>query len=194
VLKYNTVRLCLKAGRNYGPPGAKRMVYFIDDLNMPMLDAYNTQQPIALLRQHIDYGHWYDRNKLSYQNIRVIQNTSYVAAMNPSAGSFIINPRLQRHSATFAVDFPSQVSLMDIYRTFLTGHLANFRPEIQELKTKIIEATLMLHTKVVEKFRKTASNFHYEFNIRHLANVFQGLLMSTPAQFKACILMEPISN
>ena len=26
------------------------------------------------------------------------------------------------------------------------------------------------------KFRKTAANFHYEFNVRHLTNVFQGLL------------------
>eukprot|EP00698_Gefionella_okellyi_P005145 TRINITY_DN1471_c0_g1_i4.p1 TRINITY_DN1471_c0_g1~~TRINITY_DN1471_c0_g1_i4.p1 ORF type:complete len:2448 (+),score=753.76 TRINITY_DN1471_c0_g1_i4:538-7881(+) len=173
-----------KAGRNYGPPGAKKMVYFVDDLNMPMLDAYNTQQPIALMRQHLDYGHWYDRTKLSHQNIRVIQNTQYITAMNPTAGSFTVNPRLQRHFAVFAVDFPSQVSLMDIYKTFLTGHLTPFTAIIQELKNKIIEATLTLHSKVVETFRKTAINFHYEFNIRHLANVFQGLLMSQPGQFK----------
>lgn len=24
-----------KAGRNYGPPGNKSMIYFIDDMNMP---------------------------------------------------------------------------------------------------------------------------------------------------------------
>lgn len=24
-----------KAGRNYGPPGSKHMIYFIDDMNMP---------------------------------------------------------------------------------------------------------------------------------------------------------------
>jgi dynein heavy chain len=30
-----------------------------------------------------------------------------------------------------------------------------------------------LHDKVSTTFRKTAINFHYEFTVRHLANVFQ---------------------
>ncbi len=53
----------------------------------------------------------------------------------------------------------------------------------QELGTKILQAALALHDKVASTFRKTAINFHYEFTVRHLANVFQGLLMSTPEQF-----------
>lgn len=48
-----------KAGRNYGPPGSKRLVYFIDDMNMPEVDAYGTVQPHTLIRQHMDYNHWY---------------------------------------------------------------------------------------------------------------------------------------
>ena len=36
---------------------------------------------------------------------------------------------------------------------------------------------------VVASFRKTAVNFHYEFTVRHLSNVFQGLLSSTPDNF-----------
>jgi dynein heavy chain len=83
-----------KTGKNYGPPGNLKMIYFIDDLNMPSLDPYNTQTAIELMRQLGDYGHWYDRNKLSTKEIA---NTQYLCCMNPTAGSFFVNPRLQRH-------------------------------------------------------------------------------------------------
>lgn len=47
-----------KAGRKFGPPTAKRLIYFIDDLNMPEVDVYGTVQPHTLIRQHLDYSHW----------------------------------------------------------------------------------------------------------------------------------------
>eukprot|EP01047_Picozoa_sp_COSAG01_P077298 COSAG01_NODE_13872_length_1525_cov_0.963534_1_plen_94_part_10 len=53
-----------KAGIVYGPPGNKTLIYFIDDLNMPVVDTYGTQEPIALLRCFCDYGLWYEREKL----------------------------------------------------------------------------------------------------------------------------------
>lgn len=83
-----------KAGRNFGPPGTKKLTYFIDDMNMPEVDTYGTVQPHTLIRQHLDYSHWYDRTK---QTLKVVSNVQYVASMNPTAGSFTINPRLQRH-------------------------------------------------------------------------------------------------
>ena len=46
------------SGRNYGPPGTKKLVYFIDDMNMPEVDTYGTVQPHTLIRQHLDYQHW----------------------------------------------------------------------------------------------------------------------------------------
>ena len=168
-----------KAGINYGPPGTKRLVYFVDDLNMPKLDAYETAMPISLIRQHLGWGHWFDRSKLTQKNIN---GTQYVAAMNPTAGSFIVNPRLQRLFATFAVEFPGLDSLLTIYGTFLQGHLQSrgFSAELQELGNKVMQAALGLHNKVAATFRKTAVNFHYEFTVRHLAGVFQGLLQSRP--------------
>lgn len=47
-----------KGGRIYGPPDRRRMVCFIDDLNMPEVDTYGTVQPHTLIRQHMDYKHW----------------------------------------------------------------------------------------------------------------------------------------
>ncbi len=32
-----------KSGVCFGPPGARRLVYFIDDMNMPFVDKYDTQ-------------------------------------------------------------------------------------------------------------------------------------------------------
>ena len=58
-----------KTGTNYGPPGKAALVYFLDDLNLPELDKYNTQSAIALVRQQFDYGHWYDRSKLLLRNL-----------------------------------------------------------------------------------------------------------------------------
>jgi hypothetical protein len=36
---------------------------FIDDLNMPKLDAYGTQQPITWLQTLMSRGFFYDRGK-----------------------------------------------------------------------------------------------------------------------------------
>ena len=79
-----------KAGKVYGPPGNKRLIYFIDDMNMPEVDKYFTVQAHTIIRQHFCYGHWYDRVKLTQKEIK---NCQYIACMNPTAGAFTIDPR-----------------------------------------------------------------------------------------------------
>ena len=49
---------------------------------------------------------------------------------------------------------------------------------VQEMVSGVIKGALSLHSVVATTFRKTAANFHYEFNVRHLSNVFQGMLMA----------------
>lgn len=80
--------------------------------------------------------------------------------------------------------FPDNESLFQIFNTFLSGHLKNFKSSVQEQCSLIIKAALQLHTLIVSSFRKTAINFHYEFNIRHLSNVFEGLLLAQPTYFQ----------
>ncbi|XP_013396327.1 dynein beta chain, ciliary isoform X2 [Lingula anatina] len=168
-----------KAGRNYGPPGSKRLVYFIDDMNMPEVDQYFTVQPHTLIRQHLDYKHWYDRAKLTLKDIH---NTQYVSCMNPTSGSFTINPRLQRHFCVFAMSNPSSEALGTIYTSILSGHLSlnGFPAVIQKYAQTLVNGALAMHAKVATSFLPTAIKFHYVFNLRDMSNIFQGLLFSQP--------------
>ncbi len=166
-----------RVGTQYGPPGGARLVYFLDDLNLPQVDPYNTQSAIELLRQHMEYGHVYDMAKLQPKQIL---GTQVVACLNPAAGSSQVNPRLQRWFATFAVGLPGPTSLLTIYQTFLDGHLRHFEADARGQTSSVIKAAYGLHQQVAALFRKTAANFHYEFNIRHLSQVFQGLLVARP--------------
>lgn len=83
-------------------------VYFIDDFNMPDPDKYGTQSAIAILRQHKDYGGFYDLKTL---RMKKLDSTQLVAAMNPTAGSFFIIDRMQRHFATFGTPPPEAAVL-----------------------------------------------------------------------------------
>eukprot|EP00058_Branchiostoma_floridae_P010281 XP_002595769.1 hypothetical protein BRAFLDRAFT_200305 [Branchiostoma floridae] len=166
-----------KAGRNFGPPGNKRLVYFIDDMNMPEVDTYGTVQPHTLIRQHMDYMQWYDRQKLI---LKEVHNCQYVAAMNPTAGSFTINPRLQRWFCMFALSFPGVDALTTIYTSIIAGHMSQggFSNAVQKLAPTVVAAALDLHKKVAGTFLPTAIKFHYIFNLRDLSNIFQGILFA----------------
>ena len=44
-------------------------LYFRDDMNMPEVDFYGTVQPHTLIRQHLDYHHWYNHQHHYYSMI-----------------------------------------------------------------------------------------------------------------------------
>ncbi|XP_078257485.1 dynein axonemal heavy chain 17-like [Rhinoraja longicauda] len=167
-----------KTGRNFGPSGTKRLIYFIDDMNMPEVDKYGTVAPHTLIRQHLDHGHWYDKIKLTLKDIH---NCQYVACMNPTSGSFTIDSRLQRHFCVFAVSFPGQDALHSIYSAILHQHLVNrnFPSLMVKFHSQLITAALVLHQKITAAYLPTAIKFHYIFNLRDLSNIFQGFLFAT---------------
>ncbi|KAM3866414.1 LOW QUALITY PROTEIN: dynein axonemal heavy chain 11 [Diretmus argenteus] len=168
-----------KAGRNFAPPATKRLIYFIDDLNMPEVDVYGTVQPHTLIRQHLDYSHWYDRQRLV---LKEIHNCQYITCMNPTAGSFSVNPRLQRHFSVFAVHFPSADALATIFSSILSAHFLQkgFSFGVSRSVGTLIQAAICLHQKISQNFLPTAIRFHYIFNLRDLSSIFQGMLFALP--------------
>ena len=174
-----------RSGKIYGPPSQKKLIYFVDDLNMPFVEEYGTQTPIALLRQHADYGCWFDRGELGLK--KDIQDIQFIAAMNPQCGSFNINPRLQRHYATFACLMPGAEDLKTIYGAILDSHLGAFDNKVQKVAQHLVNAAIELHKAVSEKFLPSAVKFTYNFNVRDMASVFQGVCLSRPDYY-----MQPI--
>ncbi|KAK9808985.1 hypothetical protein WJX72_007373 [[Myrmecia] bisecta] len=171
-----------KSGVRFGPPGAKRLVYFVDDMNMPFVDKYDTQSAIELMRQSIDYRGWFDKVKVV---LKEVTNTQYCACMNPTAGSFHITPRMQRHFATFAVQMPNVDIVKTIYVSMLDGHLGQgFDGEVAKMGGRLVDATIELHRHIMNNFLPSAVKFHYQFNLRELSNITQGLCRMTKEYFK----------
>jgi dynein heavy chain len=166
-----------KAGIQFGPPGNKTLIYFIDDLNMPVVDKYGTQEPIALLRVFTDYKMWYEREKLTPRRVK---SCDIAACMNPTAGSFIVDGRFQRQFATFSCQLPPASSLTIVFGSILTAHLDSFDPEVSEIGPILTAAASELQSSVANTFLPSAVKFHYIFNLRDIANVFGGLCRSEP--------------
>jgi hypothetical protein len=113
-------------------------------MNMPFVDKYDTQSAIELARQLVDYRGWYDKVKIL---LKEVMNCQYVACMNPTAGSFNITPRMQRHFVTFAVQMPTADIVRSIYFAIMDGHLGSggFDNDVARLSGKLVDATIELH-------------------------------------------------
>ena len=165
-----------RSGRVFGPPTGKKLIYFMDDLNLPYKETYGTQNSLELLRQIVDHRSFYDRTDLGFR--KEVTDVQFVAGMNPTAGSFSVNARLQRHFTTFSCMMPSVSDLHMIYKSILDGHLANFSSAVQGLTNKITEASIGLHDAVSTKFLPSATRFVYNWNMRELSAIYQGLCLS----------------
>ncbi len=70
---------------------------FIDDMNMPKVDTYGTQQPIAMLKLLVERGGIYDRGQVQLTDINIVDLmmlmlllTSLMNLLYPDSEQFII--------------------------------------------------------------------------------------------------------
>lgn len=171
-----------RAGSTFAPPSGKTLVVFVDDMNMPKVDTYGTQQPIALLLFLISKGTLYDHGK--DLNLKHIKNLSYIAAMGPPGGGRNnVDPRFVALFNVYNLIEPSAAVLKHVYSSILTAKLVNFAEPVKDAGLKITDATLKLYSLIVERLPPTPSKFHYIFNLRDLSRVYEGLCLATEDMF-----------
>ncbi|XP_067444208.1 dynein axonemal heavy chain 1 isoform X2 [Thunnus thynnus] len=160
----------------FGPPIGKYFIFFIDDLNMPMLETYGAQPPIELLRQWMDHGGWYDRKQIG--TFKHIVDINFSCAMGPPGGGR--NPltqRFTRHFNFLSFTEMENASKKKIFSTILGSWMGPV-PAIQPLNESLVDATIRVYSTITSQLLPTPAKSHYTFNLRDLSKVFQGILMA----------------
>ena len=167
-----------RSGRTFGPPNGKKMIFYMDDMNLPYIETYGTQNSLSFLRQMLDNKQYYDRADLGFR--KEVADLQYLASMNPTAGSFTVTERLQRNFSAFSCLMPSDADLTTIYKSILAGHFLSFVPEVQKTVDALCEASIRLHKVLVMEFFPDAERFMYNWNMRELTSIFQGVCLAKP--------------
>jgi dynein heavy chain len=155
---------------------------FVDDLNMPRVDTYGTQQPIALLKLLVDKGFLYDRGK--DLTIKHVKDLTFVAAMVPGRND--VDPRFVRLFNAFSITFPPDESISMIYRTILSNFFSEgaFANGIDSnFASQITSSAMQVFNAIVEAMPPTPAKFHYIFNLRDLSRITEGVMLATPDKF-----------
>ncbi|GFH10191.1 dynein-1, subspecies f, partial [Haematococcus lacustris] len=167
----------------FAPAGGKKLVCFIDDLNMPQKSKFGFIPPLELLKLWVDNGFWYDRQKCE---VKYVKDMQLLAAMAPPGGGR--NHFSQRVGACFStinVTSPNDSQLKRIFGTILNSKLADFDDEVKPLADPITSATIAIYRAVSRELLPTPSKSHYLFNTRDLAKVIQGMMQATKTYYNS---------
>uniref|UniRef100_A0A803W4G1 Dynein axonemal heavy chain 1 n=1 Tax=Ficedula albicollis TaxID=59894 RepID=A0A803W4G1_FICAL len=162
----------------FGPPVGRYFVFFIDDLNMPMLEQYGAQPPIELLRQWMDHHGWYDRKKIG-----MLVDINFVCAMGPPGGGRNpVTPRLTRHFNYLSFTEMDDSSKKKIFSTILGSWMSKSCRKLPPSPHPLVDATISVYMTITSQLLPTPAKSHYTFNLRDLSKVFQGMLMAEPGK------------
>ncbi|XP_049884905.1 dynein axonemal heavy chain 6 [Pectinophora gossypiella] len=175
-------RLDKRPKRALGAPLNKKVIVFIDDVNMPKLDVYGAQPTIELLRQLLDFGGFYDRDKLYWKGILDVVLSCGCAP--PGGGRNPLTGRFVRHFAMFYIPAPNAEAMKVIFKAILKGHMEDFVTEVSQLGEPIVNAAVDIYLKICAELLPTPAKSHYVFNLRDLSKTMQGVLQANAAYMR----------
>lgn len=143
---------------------------------MPRPEIYGAQPPIELLRQLLDYGGFYDRDKLSWKYIENVILCAICAP--PGGGRNVLTPRFTRHFSMMFIPTTSANAMKTIFSSILDGFLEDFSSNIASSSEAIVQASVAVYSRISEELLPTPAKSHYVFNLRDLSKTIQGVLQA----------------
>jgi dynein heavy chain len=168
-----------KRFRAYGPPNGRKMIVFIDDINMPEINEWGDQVTNEIVRQLVEMKGFYSLSRIG--EYIAIEDLQYIGAMShPGGGKNDIPNRLKRHFAIFNVTLPSDNSIDQIFGSVIRGRYNSERIHDQsmvDVANNMTKATIAFWKRISEQMLPTPNKFHYIFNLRDLAKIYQGVML-----------------
>ncbi|RKO89574.1 dynein heavy chain and region D6 of dynein motor-domain-containing protein, partial [Blyttiomyces helicus] len=154
------------------------LVLFCDEINLPATDKYGTQRVISFLRQLVEHGGYWRTSDKCWVRLERIQ---FVGACNPPTdpGRVPMSHRFLRHAPLVMVDYPGQISLMQIYGTFSRAMLKvvpSLRGFAEPLTSAMVEFFLMSQKRFTPDIQA-----HYIYSPRELTRWVRGIFEALKA-------------
>lgn len=148
------------------------LVIFCDEINLPAPDRYGTQRAISFLRQLVEQNGFWRTSDKTWVTLDRIQ---FVGACNPptDAGRTPLGARFLRHAPLVMVDYPGEISLMQIYGTFNAAVL-KMLPLLRGYSDALTKAMVQFYLESQSRFTPKIQP-HYVYSPRELTRWVRGV-------------------
>ncbi|XP_063079957.1 dynein axonemal heavy chain 6-like [Engraulis encrasicolus] len=176
-IKAHVLHGLTKRGQNLlGASKNRKVLIFLDDINMPVPDESGVQPSMELLRQFIEADGVHDTKTLSWKGIQDV--TFFAACAPPGGGRQQLSKRLLRHFSLLALPHPSYSTMSHIFQVQLGKFLVSgdFCMEVQQCRETLVSAAIAIYLEMCHSVLPSPARYHYTYNLRDLYKVIHGLM------------------
>ena len=168
-----------KMAQTYGPRRAKRLIYVLQDMNVPEPDKWGTRPVLELVSQMTHEQGLYSTTKAGeWHSFDGVELTGTMI-MNSQRTVDNIRSRILGRLILLGVETPSQALLQTIFEQIINGKLEEQnKMKMNEFSKEIIGMTLSLLAWSSKRFVSTPLHPWVTFTVRDVSSIFQGLNMS----------------